>query len=62
MMMMMMMMMMMKIEGLEVPRDIMAIPVEISIKIQKWLFIPMYRNPRQDPIYFADNLSRIIDK
>ena len=51
-----------KIESLEVPRDILAIPVEISIKIQKWLLLPMYRNPRQDPIYFADNLGGIIEK
>ena len=51
-----------KIEGLEIPRDIQAIPIEISIRKQKWLLLPIYRNSRQSSKYFADNLGRIIDK
>ena len=51
-----------KIEDRDIPRDIQIIPIEINIRKQKWLLLPIYRNPRQDPKYFADNLSRIIDK
>ena len=51
-----------KIEGLEIPRDIQAIPIEIDIRKQKWLLLPLNSNPRQGPKYFVDNLGRIIDK
>ena len=51
-----------KIEDLEIPKDIQTIPIEINIRKQKWLLLPIYRNPTQDPRYFIDNVSRIIDK
>ena len=51
-----------KIEDRDIPRDIQTILIEINIRKQKWLLLPIYRNPRQDPKYFADNLGRIIDK
>ena len=50
-----------KIEGLEIPKDIQAIPIEINIRKQKWLLLPIYRSPTQDPFYFVDNVCRIID-
>ena len=50
-----------KIEGLEIPKDIQAIPIEINIRKQKWLLLPIYRSPTQDPCYFVDNVCRIID-
>ena len=50
-----------KIEGPEIPEDIQAIPIEINIRKQKWLLLPIYRSPSQDPRYFVDNVCRIID-
>ena len=37
-------------------------PIEINIRKQKWLLLPIERNPRQYPTYFIDNLGIVIDK
>ena len=49
-------------KDLEIPSDIEIVPVEINIRKQKWLLLPVYRNPSQNQTYFVDNISRIIDR
>ena len=44
------------------PNDIQVIPIELSIRKQKWLLLPIYRPPSQDQKYFVDAISVIIDK
>ena len=43
------------------PKDIQAIPFELNLRKEKWMFVCIYRPPKQDSQYFLDNLSLIID-
>ena len=43
------------------PKDIQAIPFELNIRKGKWMFVFIYRPPKQDSQYFLGNLSLIID-
>ena len=44
------------------PNDVQVIPIEPSIRKQKWLLLPMYLPASQDQKYFVDAISVIIDK
>ena len=44
------------------PNDIQVIPIELSIRKQKLLLLPIYRHPSQDQKYFVDAISVNIDK
>ena len=44
-----------KIEDFGIPNDIQTIPIELNIRKQKWLLLPIYRSPSQDPRYFIEN-------
>ena len=43
------------------PKDIQAIPFELNLWKEKWMFVCIYRPPKQDSQYFLENLSLIID-
>ena len=43
------------------PKDIQAIPFELSLRKEKWMFMCIYRPPKQDSQYFLEHLSLIID-
>ena len=43
------------------PKDIQAIPFELNLRKEKWMFVCIYRPPKQDSQYFLENLSLIID-
>ena len=47
---------------LEIPSDIEIVHIEINIRKQKWLFLQLYRNPSQNQVFFAENLTRIVDR
>ena len=44
------------------PSDIQVIPVEITLKKQKWLVIAIYTPPSQCKNYFITELTKILDK
>ena len=37
------------------------VPLEINIRKQIWLLLPLYRNPSQNQTYYVENLTRIVD-
>ena len=43
------------------PKDIQAIPFELNLRKEKWIFVCIYRPPKQDSQYFLENLPLIID-
>ena len=43
------------------PKDLQAIPFELNLRKEKWMFVCIYRPPKQDSQYFLENLSLIID-
>ena len=43
------------------PKDIQAVPFELNLRKEKWMFVCIYRPPKQDSQYFLENLSLIID-
>ena len=43
------------------PKDIQAIPFELNIRKEKWMFVCIYRPPKQGSQYFLENLPLIID-
>ena len=43
------------------PKDILAIPFELNLRKEKWIFVCIYRPPKQDSQYFLENVSLIID-
>ena len=43
------------------PKDIQAIPFELNLRKEKWMFVCIYRPPKQDSQYYLENLSLIID-
>ena len=48
-----------QLKDLGIPNDIEIVPIEINIRKEKWLLLPVYRNPSQNKTYFVDNISRI---
>ena len=43
------------------PKNIHVIPSELNLRNEKWIFVCIYRPPKQDSQYFLENLSLIID-
>ena len=43
------------------PSDIQAIPFEINLRKEKWLFISVYKPPSLNNQYFCDSLSELLD-
>ena len=41
------------------PKDIQEVPFELNLRKEKWMFVCIYRPPKQDSQYFLENL--IID-
>ena len=46
----------------DTPPDIQVVPIEINVRKQKWLILPIYRPPQQTSEYFVDEISKLIDK
>ena len=45
----------------KLPPDIQAIPFEINLRKEKWLFITVYKPPSLKNQYFCDSLSEFLD-
>ena len=43
------------------PKDVQAIPFELNLRKEKWIFVCIHRPPKQDSQYFLENLSLITD-
>ena len=43
------------------PPDIQAIPFEINLRKEKWLFVSVYKPPSLNNQYFCDSLSQLLD-
>ena len=43
------------------PLDIQAIPFEINLRKEKWLFVRAYKPPSLNNQYFCDSLSELLD-
>ena len=43
------------------PPDIQAIPFEINLRKEKWLFVSVYKPPSLNNQYFCDSLSELLD-
>ena len=43
------------------PKDIQEVPFELNLRKEKWIFVCIYRPPKQDSQYFLENVSLIID-
>ena len=43
------------------PPDIQAIPFEINLRKEKWLFVSVYKPPSHNNQYFCDTLSELLD-
>ena len=41
--------------------DIQVIPFELNLRKEKWMFMCIYRPPKQNNQYFSENLSSIAD-
>ena len=41
--------------------DIQALPFEINLRKEKWLFISIYKTPSLNNQYFCDSLSELLD-
>ena len=41
--------------------DIQVLPIEINVRKQKWLVLPIYRPPQQNSGYFVEEISKPID-
>ena len=46
----------------DTPRDIQVVPIEINVRKQKWLILPIYRPPQQNSEYLVEEISKLIDK
>ena len=49
------------LNGIDIASDMQIIPIELNLLIKKWLLLPIYRPPHQNPVYFTENLQRTID-
>ena len=46
----------------DTPPDIQVVPIEINVRKQKWLILPINRPPQQNSEYFVEEISKLIDK
>ena len=49
------------LNGIDIASDMQIIPIELNLRTKKWLLLPIYRPPHQNPVYFTENLQRAID-
>ena len=47
-----------KLDGITLPSDIQAIPIELNLRKTKWLLLPIYRPPCQNEYVFHDHIER----
>ena len=45
----------------DIASDMQIIPIELNMRTQKWLLLPLYRPPNQNPRYFRENQQGAID-
>ena len=50
-----------KLDGIPLPSDIQAIPIELNLRKTKWLLLPIYRPPCQNEYVLHDHMERVID-
>ena len=44
-----------------ISNEIQVIPIELNIRQQKWLLLPIYKPLSQDPVLFSSEISKLID-
>ena len=44
-----------------IPNDLQIMAIELNLRKQKWLLLPIYRPPRTNKSYFLDELGKVID-
>ena len=49
------------LDGIDIASDMQIIPIELNLRTKKWLLLPVYRPPNQNPAYFRENLQRTTD-
>ena len=49
------------LNGIDIASDMQIIPIELNLRTKKWLLLPVYRPPNQNPTYFRENLQLAID-
>ena len=49
------------VSNYRIPPDIQAIPFEINLKKEKWLFVSVYKRPSRNNQYFSDSLSELLN-
>ena len=49
------------LHGIDIASDMQIIPIELNLRTKKWLLLPVYRPPNQNPTHFRENLQRAID-
>ena len=50
-----------KLGTLDLGQQVQILPIEINIRKQKWLLLPIYRPPTQNRIFFMNNIARMVD-
>ena len=45
----------------KLPENIQAIPFELNLRKEKWLFVSIYKPPLQSNSYFLDTLNDLLD-
>ena len=45
----------------KLPENIQAIPFELNLRKEKWLFVSIYKSPLQSNSYFLDTLNDLLD-
>ena len=50
-----------KLDGVTLPSEIQAIPIELNLRKTKWLLLPIYRPPCQNEYVFHDHIEKMID-
>ena len=45
-----------------ISKEIQVIPIELNIRKQKWLLLPIHKPPKQEPALFSGEISKLTDK
>ncbi len=40
------------LNGIDIASDMQVIPIELNLRSKKWLLLPIYRPPNQNPAYY----------
>ena len=51
-----------KLRGFDLGQQMQILPIEINIRKQKWLMLPVYRPPTQNRTFFMDNIAKMVDE